>query len=658
MNFVPLTDSQVKSLEELGNVSEQWDRIMVKPGFTPGKIINVRFAGDVRLGSFDGTVIAEDGIPRLAGLYNCFLENCSIGDGNRIANVSMLSGYDTGSEVLIEDVSCLAVTGETSFGNGTGIRILNESGGREMPISDILDAQAAYMMVTRRHEMQFVRAMFKMVSERAEAAKSSCGKIGANCIIRSCGNIKNVSTGSHAVIRGASLLEEGTISSFEKSPSFIGDGVIAKNFILLDGSRIDGAAWLQNCFVGQGVKIDRQFCAENSVFFANCEAYCGEAASLFAGPYTVTHHKSTLLIAAMLSFHNAGSGSNPSNHMYKTGPVPQGIMDRGVKSGSSSYLLWPGRVGAFSVVIGKHYSNLDTSSLPFSYLFESPEGSLLVPAANLFSSGIKRDIVKWPTLDRRHGEYKSDLVHFDVLTPYTVGKIVEAKGVLESCTGRKNDFIEYNGVLLQSSKIGRAIENYETAIRMYIGDAVSRRLGDSDFSSLEDLKKTLDARCQKAAGRWIDMAGMLAPAGMIDDVATEVAGEKIASMEEFHRRMEEIHGNYEEYNLAWCISLVEKREGKKLGDFAKKDFIRILEEWRDGHREAAEQTIKDAEKDFSITNRIGYGIDGDEKTRDMDFAAVRGDFNQDNFISELKTSLDQIQKTASGLIDRIEGCGR
>ena len=69
------------------------------------------------------------------------------------------------------------------------------------------------------------------------------------------------------------------------------------------------------------------------------------ACSIFAGPYTVTHHKSTLLIAGLYSFMNAGSSSNQSNHMYKLGPVHQGILERGTKTTSNSYIVFPARIG-------------------------------------------------------------------------------------------------------------------------------------------------------------------------------------------------------------------------------------------------------------------------------------------------------------------------
>ena len=54
--------------------------------------------------------------------------------------------------------------------------------------------------------------------------------------------------------------------------------------------------------------------------------------------------------------------------MYKLGPIHQGTLERGAKTTSDSYILWPARVGAFSLVMGRHVNHADTSNLPFSYL--------------------------------------------------------------------------------------------------------------------------------------------------------------------------------------------------------------------------------------------------------------------------------------------------
>ncbi len=87
--------------------------------------------------------------------------------------------------------------------------------------------------------------------------------------------------------------------------------------------------------------------------------------------------------------------------MYKLGPVHQGVVERGSKTGSDSYMLWPAKVGAFTVVMGRHYRNSDTSDLPFSYLIEHEDESVLAPGVNLRSVGTVRDARKWPQRDRR-----------------------------------------------------------------------------------------------------------------------------------------------------------------------------------------------------------------------------------------------------------------
>ena len=142
-------------------------------------------------------------------------------------------------------------------------------------------------------------------------------------------------------------------------------GVIGDDFIICSGSSVEDRSTITRCFIGQACHIGHTYSASDSLFFSNCHGENGEACAIFAGPFTVTHHKSTLLIAGMFSFMNAGSGSNQSNHMYKLGPIHQGIMERGAKTSSDSYLLWPAKVGAFSLVMGRHVSHQGHFRPPF-----------------------------------------------------------------------------------------------------------------------------------------------------------------------------------------------------------------------------------------------------------------------------------------------------
>jgi hypothetical protein len=341
--------------------------------------------------------------------------------------VGLLQNYEIEKDVHIENISSLITVGETSFGNGVKIHVLNEGGGRELMIYDTLSSQIAYMMVCYRYEKSLIVALEEMIMRYSSLKKSTMGIVGQGSLISNSQTIKNVAIGPYSVIDNSTLLEEGTILSNREAPVLIGEGVIAKYFIVQSGSRIGEGALISHCFIGQAVEIGKHFSGDNSVFFANSEAYHSEACSIFAGPYTVTHHRSTLLIAGMFSFYNAGSGSNQSNHMYKLGPLHQGIVERGAKTGSYSYMIWPSYVSAYSVIIGKHQTNFDISEFPFSYLTEEDGKSLLSPAMNLFTVGTKRDSQKWPIRDRRKDPRKYDLINFELFNPYIVSRVLKAK---------------------------------------------------------------------------------------------------------------------------------------------------------------------------------------------------------------------------------------
>ena len=104
--------------------------------------------------------------------------------------------------------------------------------------------------------------------------------------------------------------------------------------------------------------------------------------------------------------------------MYKLGPIHQGIVERGSKTTSDSYVLWPAKIGAFSLVMGRHVRHPDTSKLPFSYLIEKGSESYLVPGVNLKSVGTIRDALKWPKRDNRKDPEHLDMVNFNLLSPY------------------------------------------------------------------------------------------------------------------------------------------------------------------------------------------------------------------------------------------------
>jgi len=64
--------------------------------------------------------------------------------------------------------------------------------------------------------------------------------------------------------------------------------------------------------------------------------------------------------------------------------------------------------------------------------------------------------------------------------------------------------------------------------------------------------------------------------------------------------------------------------------------------------------LKDAEKEFDMGSQIGYGLDGDTETRRLDFEAVRGTFESNSFVCDLKLESENVTLRADKLIAGVK----
>lgn len=657
MAYRNLNDEEINKLKQQNCSASDWNLISVKKGFRPETVQNTTFIGNNKLGLFEKEIELYPGISKHSGLFNCTIQDSIIEDNVYIRNVLTLAHYHVDTEVVIENVNVLMVTAESNFGNGTEIEILNEAGGRELPIFDMLSSQIAYLLVLYHHDQDFIKKLKRMIGQYVSTKKNDKGYIGSGSKLLNCSSIQNVWIGENARLEGVSNLENGSIVSTSSAPVFIGSGVNARHFIVQSGSSIDGGVILTKCFIGQSVQLGKQYSAENSAFFANGEGFHGEACSIFAGPYTVTHHKSTLLIAGLFSFYNAGSGTNQSNHMYKLGPVHQGILERGSKTGSFCYLLWPSRVGAFTAVIGKHYVNFDSTDFPFSYINEENGKSVLTPAMNLFTVGTRRDASKWPTRDKRKDATKLDIINFDLFNPYTIGKISRGKALLESLyesASKEKEFVQVKGLHIKRLLLKRCSKYYEIAIKIFIGEQFVEKFKTFEhMKTLAELKKQLLASPLDLSGKWLDLAGMIVPQNLIDALIKAIKELKITRISDLFDYLQELNKDYNKNVWSFTVKLISDFEGKSVTDFETTDFIKIIQDWRENKIKLNSMILADAQKEFDSFSQIGFGIDGEEETVKSDFTNVRGTYQDNKFVKELESESQQVEIAANQMINLI-----
>lgn len=658
MNYRNLSAGEIEILNKQGCVADNWDNVSVHPQFSPQYISNVKFSGNIKLGVFEKEFELLPGLKKHSGINKATLHNCVIGNNVSIENVqNYIANYKIGDDTFIQNIHLMYVDGKSSFGNGVEVAVLNETGGREVLINDQLSAHIAYIQSFYRHRPTLIKKLQQMVLAYAEEISSEMGSIGKNVKILNCGAIKNVRIGDYTEIEGTRHLENGSINSNEHDPVHIGYSVIANDFIISSGSKVEDGTMLTRCFVGQACHLGHTYSANDSLFFSNCQGENGEACAIFAGPYTVTHHKSTLLIAGMFSFMNAGSGSNQSNHMYKLGPIHQGIVERGGKTTSNSYILWPAKIGAYSLIMGRHYRNSDTSCMPFSYLIESNDESILVPGANLRSVGTIRDAQKFPKRDKRKDPNKLDQINFNLLSPYTVQKMFKGISVLndlQQTCGETSSTYTYQSCKIKNASLRRGLELYDLAINKFLGNSIISRLDKRDWYNESDIRKCLIPDTDAGSGEWRDLSGLLAPKCEVDRLLNEIEIGKINQLKDLNEYFSQLHRNY--YTLEWTWAWERIKEFYNFSEetITVSDIISIVEKWKKAVVKLDELIYADAKKEFSLSAQTSFGIDGDSLEQKIDFEQVRGVFEENSFVEAVIKHIDVKTALGNKLIDRLK----
>jgi hypothetical protein len=653
-----LKPSEIQTLKAQDCLCDDWSKVTVKEGFDPSLICHSTFSGKIEIGTFDRVFDFPGGVTKHSGISHATIHNTSIGDNVYISQVrNQIANYNIENDVVIENVDSLTTENTSCFGNGEKISVLNEAGGREVPMFNELSAHAAYLITFYRHRPKLIERLYQMVNDYCLNIVSDRGTISRGVKLINSRTLLNVNVGTGAVVEGIYRLVNGSINSSSEHPSYFGPGVIAEDFIAASGANVNDATLISKCFIGQGCQLAKHYSAENSLFFANCQGLHGEACSIFAGPYTVSHHKSTLLIAGYYSFLNAGSGSNQSNHMYKLGPVHQGVIERGSKTTSDSYILWPAKIGAFSLVMGRHYRNPDTSEFPFSYLIENRDESYLAPAINLRSVGTMRDARKWPTRDKRKDSHKLDKITFNLLSPYSVEKMLKGKHTLENLkktSGITSEYFMYNSVKIERKALERGIKMYDTGIIKFLGNGLLKMLENGRYANIQEVHKSLKPASDEGTNAWIDMAGLVVPKHRVVDLVEKIEKGRINSFSEMDALFESWHSHYYEWVWNWSVAIFREELGIDLASATKEVLLSFISNWEKAVVSLDEMMLEDARKEFTLKAQTGFGMDGEDDARNIDFEQVRGAFEKHPAVCDIMAHIVKKKKLANKVSNALK----
>lgn len=589
-----LSDEEIRILEDRNCWAEDWTNVHVSDDFKPNYMHRVMLYGEVSIGDFDKNIEVSRGFMKHSGINNATLRNVTIGDNCLIENIGgFINNYTIGDDCYISNVNAMETTDGATYGEGNLISVLNEVGDGNVILFSELNSQFAAFMAKHFCDKPLKDAIRRLINEEIARKRHEQAYIGNNVKIVNTKEITNTIVYDDCEINGAARLSDCTILSSPVSNVYIGTGVICENSIVSEGSSIINSVKIQDCFIGEACQISNGFTASSSVFFANSYMSNGEACAAFCGPFTASHHKSSLLIGGQFSFYNAGSATNFSNHAYKMGPIHHGVLERGTKTASGAYILMPAHIGTFSVCFGKLMYHPDTRYLPFSYLIAYGDTMYLSPGRNITTVGLYRDIRKWPKRDVRPVGSQKSIVNFDWLSPFSVGEIVEGKQILEKlrdACGENVATYTYHNYVINASSLNKGIKYYDIALRIYMGAVLKRvikKWGKVDFPTT-----TI------GQGKWNDLSGLLLPESEEMRLLSDIKRGELETIQEVTDRFKEINRNYREYQWAWTYQLI--LDYYHLTEITDAYVERIHKDYVHARRAWIAEIRKDAEKEYAM----------------------------------------------------------
>ena len=593
-DYRPLTSEEIEVLKSNDCWAEDWTSVNVSENFKPNFMHRVMLYGEVNIGGFDKNVEVSQGFVKHSGINNATLRNVTVGDDCLIENVgNFINNYTIGDDCYISNISTMETTEGATYGEGNLVSVLNEVGEGNVILFSDLNSQLAAFMVKHFSDKELKEKIRQLIKSDIDTKMPERGQIGNNVKIINTKEITNCVINDFCEVNGASRLSDCTLLGSIHGNVYIGTGVIAENSIIAEGSSVINSVKIQDCFIGETCQLSNGFTASASVFFANSYMSNGEACAAFCGPFTASHHKSSLLIGGMFSFYNAGSATNFSNHAYKMGPMHWGILERGSKTASGAYLLMPATLGTYSVCFGKLMHHPDTRNLPFAYLIADGDKMFLIPGRNITTVGLYRDIKKWPKRDLRAPENRKSIVNFDWLSPFSVGEVLKGKKILENLREVTGDNVSqylYHEYIIPATSLHKGIKYYDIALRIYMG-AVLKRVLKRDPS-------ITPPSTQIGLGDWDDLSGLLLPVSEEERIINNLKDGNIETIQELIEQFENIDANYREYQWSWTYKMICDYYG--ISEITLEDANRIHEDYIKARRSWIAEIKKDAEKEFAM----------------------------------------------------------
>ena len=192
------------------------------------------------------------------------------------------------------------------------------------------------------------------------------------------------------------------------------------------------------------------------------------------------------------------------------------------------------------------------------------------------------------------------------------------------------------------------------AIDKFLGNSLISRLMSAEFSSEEELLRSLAPIASYGEGDWVDLAGLIAPKKAVTDLLDAIENGSLTDVQSMNKCFADLHSEYYDYEWNWAYKAIEEYYEISMTEVKVEKLIELICRWRSSVVELDNLIYEDARKEFSLSMMASFGADGDEKQRYKDFEQVRGAlFDADPFVNSVREHIRVKTELADTVLSRL-----
>ncbi|HZZ75290.1 MAG TPA: DUF4954 family protein, partial [Puia sp.] len=633
VNYRHLKLNEVEELKKNGNNADDWDMVMVTDNFMPELIRHCNFFGLVRIGILEPYYLEFHNLRRPVGLYYSNIISCDIGNNVVIDNVSYLSHYIIGNDVILINVNEIETTDHAKFGNGIlkegepeslriELEVCNENGGRSIIPFDGMLPGDAWLFSRYRDDLILQKKLRQFTDLEGDKRRGFYGIIGDRTVIKNCKIVKDVNIGSDAYLKGANKLKNLTINSSAKSKTQIGEGCELVNGIIGHGCRIFYGVKAVRFILASNSQLKYGARLINSYLGNNSTISCCEVLNSLIFPAHEQHHNNSFLCASLLMGQtNMAAGATVGSNHNSRGADGELIAGRGFWPGLCVSIKHNSRFASFIIMAkGDYPAELDIP-IPFSLVSNDVTNDelIIMPAYWFLHNMYALARNAWKYADRDKRLEKIQQLEYDYLAPDSIQEVALAIDKLELIAAKswlKHKVHDSEGYQIEDQPSNAATPDDELrnlgktllanndeaftsisffaggfenssrkvrVIKLIKGYSVFRELiihyaieqivmhtYDGKFSTLSAFQLSIPDN--KTPESWINAGGQLIKKSSFEKLLSDIRQNRVASWDEIHRFYQNEGGNYSIDKMHHALDILYQVHGLSVKNLNGESF--------------------------------------------------------------------------------------